>query len=208
MTMHDCPDAAVRDLLPLRAAGRLDEASLAAVDAHVKGCADCTAELHLLRAAIRAYDVAPPDAAAMAAAIASRLPRAHVGRRARPFHGQPLWRIAAAITVMIAGTATMMIVRQPSVTTDPVAFGVDTGTAADTPAATLARAESTGSSVAALAGGGRATIGGSLADLSEAQLEALLASLERLDGYVSADPEVLESPIIPAAESAAGRRNP
>lgn len=187
MTMRDCPDAAIRDLLPLFVSGRLDDVEQARVEAHLQGCADCAAEVELLRATVRAYDVAPLDAAA----IASRIPTARAAKRARPFHSQPLWRVAAAITIMIAGTATTMLLNRPDFATQNTGLGPDTGVAISAPGADTVAPEA----IVALAGTVRPeksiSFGGNLSDLTDAQLEALLASVDKLDGTLSTDPEVL-----------------
>jgi hypothetical protein len=47
------------------------------------------------------------------------------------------------------------------------------------------------------------SLGNNLSDLTDAQLEALLASLDRIDGAVSADPQALVTPIVP--ETTAGK---
>jgi anti-sigma factor RsiW len=70
----------MRDQLPLYVSGRLDDADQSKVEAHLQGCADCAAEVELLRATVRAYDVSPVDAAA----IATRIPTAKSARRSRP----------------------------------------------------------------------------------------------------------------------------
>lgn len=185
-TMRDCPDAATRDLLPLFVSGRLDTVGQARVEAHVQGCADCAAEVDLLRATVRAYDVAPLDAVA----IASRIPTARAAKRARPFHSQPLWRVAAAITIMIAGTATTMLLNRPDFGTGVPGLPPDTGVTA-----VLSGAPVDSSGLVALAGGARTeksiSFGNNLSDLTDAQLEALLASVDKMDGTVTTDPETL-----------------
>lgn len=201
MTMRDCPDGDVRDALPLYVTDRLNGADKARVEAHAHGCADCTAEINLLRAANRAFDGAPIDAAWVAAVV----PKARTARMPMPFHPQSLWRVAAAITVMVAGTATLMVVRQPTLVP-----GIDSvGVPGVSPSAL--RSLPPGETTLALGGDARvlanATIdfGNNLSDLTDAQLEALLASLERLDGTVLADPATLVAAIVPEAPV---RRNP
>jgi anti-sigma factor RsiW len=197
VTMRDCPDGALRDLLPLYVSGQLGDADHARVEAHVQGCADCTAEIELLRATVRAFEVKPIDAAT----ISAKLPTARSARRARPFHSQPLWRVAAVITFMIAGTATMMVVRQPSAGSlmlDTLATLPADGR--PTPAETTIAANTLSGQHAT----STISFGNNLSDLTDAQLEALLASLDRMDGTVSADPVALVTPIVPEAS---GRRN-
>src|SRR5512140_1830353 len=69
-SMNDCPNADVRDLLP----DRLDEAARAMVESHLEGCADCRAELALLRDVRASLRRAP---ALNVAAIAAAIPAYH-----------------------------------------------------------------------------------------------------------------------------------
>jgi anti-sigma factor RsiW len=192
VTMRDCPDGAMRDLLPLYVSGRLDDADHSKVEAHVQACADCAAEVELLRATVRAFEVAPIDAAS----ISAKIPTARSARRTRPFHSQPLWRVAAVMTFMIAGTATVMVVRQPA----SGSLGIDTLASVSTPGAAreTTLALSNGSSARSTA---TISFGNNLSDLTDEQLAALLSSLDRIDGSVSADPQVLVTPIVPDAGS-------
>ena len=201
--MRDCPDGDIRDLLPLYATDSLAAADRARVEAHVGGCADCASELELLRSVAKAYDVPPVDVAA----IAARLPRARVKPRV-PFHRQPLWRIAASITLVIASVATVEMIKQGR--------GVDGMVGASAPTvdsstgqpveSTIAMADG-GSAGAVVSDGPRATFGGTLADLSDAQLEALLVSIDALDGNVLADPEIMATPIVSSSPETDSRRN-
>jgi anti-sigma factor RsiW len=200
VTMRDCPDAAIRDLLPLFVSGRLDDVEQARVEAHLQGCSDCSAEVELLRATVQAYDVAPLDAAA----IASRIPTARAAKRGRPFHSQPLWRAAAAITIMIAGTATMMLVNRPDFATTDLTMGrPDTGSAVIAPGAGAVTPES--AALVAIARPEKSiSFGSNLSDLTDAQLEALLASVDKMDGSVVTDPEALVPKV---GSDSTGRRN-
>lgn len=193
--MRDCPDGEMRDLLPLLATSRLSHAVRARVEAHVAGCAACARELELLRAVGRAFDVAPLDAARIAQALPGRRRSAGV----RPFHSQPLWRIAASLTLMIAGTAGVMVVRQRAARAPVVQVAMgDTGVATSPNGAR-------GVSGASAAGGtdvaqGQLGFGVSLSDLTDAQLETLLGSLDGIEANVSPDPERMSKPIVPAPD--------
>ncbi len=106
MTMRDCADAAMRDRLPLFVTGRLTDSDSTMVEAHLASCSDCVAEVDLLRAVGRAYAVPAIDAAVVAAAIPA--PR----RKRTAYYQQPMWRVAAAMTLMIAGTAGVLVMRR------------------------------------------------------------------------------------------------
>ena len=194
MTMRDCADAAMRDRLPLFVTGRLTDSDSTMVEAHLASCGDCVAEVELLRAVGRAYAVPAIDAAVVAAAIPA--PR----RKRTAYYQQPMWRVAAAMTLMIAGTAGVLVMRRA----DPgimgsVAVGVDSSVGGG-----VVSAESTLAMAPTLpAGPATISFGGNLSDLTDAQLEALLAQIERIDGAVSAEPEVMTTSI----PDAAGRRN-
>ncbi len=199
MTMRDCPDGVMRDLLPVYAAGRLGAEQHAAVEGHLAACAECRAELELIRAVIRAYAVPVPDAAVIAAHIR---PRRRVTGSV-PFHRQPLWRVAATATLMIAASATYVAVRSggggPRAIPDSAArlvAGVD-ASRPDTGATPV--------TAAPLATGTSVRLGVSLADLTDAQLEALLAAMEGIEGNVLADPEVMAKPIIQGSDAEGGR---
>lgn len=210
MTMRDCPDGEMRDLLPLYVAGRLADADRVRVEAHIAVCPECAAETELLRNVARAYAVALVDSAAIAARLPARHPaRPRVWRAARtaaPFHRQPLWRLAASLTLMIGAAAILTLARsKPGATTmdgrapvaaepAPVALGNSTPTAApDTAPRQIASTKAIG-------------LGVSLSDLTDAQLESLLSSLEKLDGNVLADPEVMARPIVsPGTDPDQGR---
>jgi hypothetical protein len=196
----------MRDLLPLLVSGRLAAADEARVNAHVKGCADCAAEVELLRAVGRAYPARQVDVAT----IAAKLPVRRRGGAGVPFYRQPLWRVAASLTLFIAGTATLMVVRgrAPEIGTPVAALPAvpDTGTPATSPETTLAS-----SAPSAVPQQGRGTpslsLGADLSGLTDAQLQALLTSLDRLDSRPQADPTTLATPIIQDRVTAPGRSN-
>lgn len=203
--MRDCPDSEMRDLLPLYARAGLGPTERARVDAHVTRCSECASELALLRSVALAYDVAPIDVEAIVAA----LPRAGGSVRAKPyvpFHRQPLWRIAASITLVIASVAMVELVRRGGGPDGMVAgssAGVDSSIGQ--PVESTLATSNTGS--AGASDGPRATFGGgTLAELTDTQLEALLASIEALDGNVLADPEIMATPIVPSPDQES-RRN-
>ena len=206
MTMHDCPDGAMRDLLPLHVTGALPDADRVRVESHLASCAECLAEVGLLRAVSRAYPALAVNVPAIAARIAPP-------RRARaasvPFHRQPLWRVAASLTFFIVGTATVLVVknRAPSADRDAVARN-----AVATPGgATATLAETTiaasGGAIARTRATGLLSLGTELSELTDAQLESLLGSLDGLDSRPQADPTTIAAPIIQERNQAPGRSN-
>jgi len=192
VTMRDCPDGSMRDLLPLHVSGRLAAADHATVEAHVRGCVDCTAEVALLRVVSQAY----PAHAVDVSAIVARLPVPARARTRIPFHRQPIWRVAATFTLFIVGTATVMVVRGPTAQAPGTAVGTSVPAAPET---TLAGATSRASALLSL--------GTDFSDLSDSQLESLLGSLDGLDPRPQADPMTIATPIIQEPTKAPGRSN-
>src|SRR5215470_17897739 len=108
--MSDCSNADIRDLLPDLLHDRLDARTRARVVAHVDGCADCRSELELLRSLRGSLERGTPrvDLDRIVAALPSpasvRTP--HHGRAWRVMHD---WRIAAAVTFIVAGGTSLAI---------------------------------------------------------------------------------------------------
>jgi len=106
--MNDCPNAEIRDQLPDLLHDRLDVSVRASVMAHVDTCADCRAELELLRG--------------IHGMLVSRTPRVDVSyvvqalpaRAARRRPAWSDWRIAAAVTVLAVGGGSFAVLRQNS----------------------------------------------------------------------------------------------
>jgi len=213
--MNDCPNADVRDLLPDLVHGRLDQATRAMVESHVARCADCRAELALLRRLLMATGRPPAlDISAIAAAVpAYRAPvrRSWVG-----------WRTAAAVTLIVAGGSSIIVTQRigrdvPDSTktaAHEVAVAPSTIATKDsvvTGPAIVSRptdppvAPSTGYSsvrpepqTSVPAERELAMSGGSLNDLSDRELSSLLKEIESLDALPSTDVESVPlSPIAP-----------
>lgn len=202
MTMRDCPNAAMRDALPLLASGRLDAIARSAVETHVAGCADCAAELAVLRAAHAAYPVPGFDATRVAAGVVAGTVRRQRSNREMPYYRQPLWRIAAGLTLLIAGAAATVLVRNgnPGAMLGPEITVVDTAvpSLADGSIAVAGTRPVASSTVG---------FGIHLDGLTDAEVEALLASLDAIEGNVLADPELLARPIVPESGMPESGRN-
>lgn len=209
--MNDCPNADIRDLLPDLVHGRLDAGVRSTVDRHVAGCSDCAAEVALLRDLRATLRRAPAlDLSAIAAAVpAYRAPakRSWVG-----------WRTAAAITMVVAGGSSLLLLRE-KVGPDTVAIGhmpapalgADV-TVASTPPdssplavgaepvvspAGQSTARPAAQRPAVAEAGELAMAGGSLGDLSDRELADLLKDIESLDALPTVDVEqAVVSPIL------------
>ena len=224
--MNDCPNADVRDLLPDLVHGRLDAATRAMVETHIAGCADCRAELALLRDLRGSFQGTPRiDVGAIAAAVPS-----YRGPARRSWVG---WRAAAAITVLVAGGSSGALLQR---NVAPVVKDIDTVATASVPDAPVAAAATTpvapsivGAPVVAAVpdkvtpapaitppvqvavtaeGQGRelAMGGGSFGDLSDRELASLLKDIGSLDAVPTVD--VDNTPLAPIAPGASRRPSP
>jgi anti-sigma factor RsiW len=106
--MRDCVDGAMRDLLPDFVNETLPERERAIVAAHVATCADCAAEVELIRAARAAYPAPAVDVVRIVAAMPSR---ASVERRAPRAPGARRWLVAAAAAFVLLGGVTVLALR-------------------------------------------------------------------------------------------------
>jgi anti-sigma factor RsiW len=180
--MRECQDE-IKDALPEFAAGRLDAADAARVTAHVEACPSCAAELAVVRAAHAAFTAPAVDIARIVAALPTPPSKVIelnplIQRRSRRFTS---WRIAATIaTIAISG----------------VSIGVLQGILRDKPPAVHKVVVKT--TEAAEASG--LTVGGSLNDLSEKEMQTLLDKLDELDAVPSAEPQ----PAVSGMRAAAG----
>src|SRR5205085_8544213 len=111
--MTDCPNAEMRDRLPDLLHERLDPSARAAVMAHVEQCADCRAEIVLLREArvalssgIRAVDVT-----AITRVVISRTEIPAPAPQRRTWSAWSDWRIAASIAILAVGGASYAVIR-------------------------------------------------------------------------------------------------
>ncbi len=209
--MNDCADGDMRDRLPGYVHGTLTAAERSAVAAHLATCADCSAEVELIRAASRAF-VAP---AVNVKAIVAALP-APPRRTARFAFAGRAQQIAAAIAIIAIGALSAVMLRDRPYSSTRVASArpapVDTSTtlaaAAPPPASTPAASNSAAHErrMPARAASGRATMsfGGGLSDLSDEQLDTLLGELDGLDALPSVEPETHITPILPPADGGHG----
>lgn len=178
--MTDCPNGEVRDLLPDLLHDRLPSDTRREVEAHVRECEDCQAELGLLRAMRASLRRGPSvDVAVIAAAIPSyRAPvrRSWVG-----------WRAAAAIMLLAAGGTSVAVLQRGSVVSrDSVSVAAvvpqPTTVAASTHSSLPESAMVAPSSARELALGSSA-----IGDLSDMELSALLNDLQTVDVLPSAE---------------------
>jgi len=206
--MIDCPNGDVRDLLPDYLHDRLESSARTSVERHLATCAACRDELALLRDLRGTLHRAPRvDVAAIAAAIPAYRPAVRKSWATS-------WRTAAAITAIAVGGTSIALIghtrppRQvaarpatatPAHAPDAAVRGPEVaaprpGTAPVTqPAQTVARAESSAKVAREPRGEELAIGGGTVADLSDAELSNLIGDLDSLDAVPSTDVESTES---------------
>lgn len=193
--MNECVNAEVKEALPDLLNGRLSALDTATMNAHVESCADCRAELELLRQAKTSTLLAPRmDAAKIAAAIRPypRVP-AHV-EPARPVAARfRTLRIAAVAAIVAVGGLLWAVSSRDNA--DPVArTAVNTASPADPAAAAaqiaspkavpdLAQKAANETQAASL------SLVGSTSDLSDADLELLVAELDAMESLPAEEPQ-------------------
>ena len=199
--MNDCMNVEVREALPDLLNGRLSALDTATMKAHVESCADCRAELALLRGA---RSTAPLPPTIDVARIASAIP-AYGGaevtvpavRERTPI--SRLWKFAAAI--VLAATGGWLALEQrgaatsevPQVATapqaEPKSFPIGEPSPSTVAAGSPERTSSRNAPepkrevhVASL------SLVGSTADISDADLEQLVAQLDAIDSMPDDEP--------------------
>ena len=163
--MTDCPNAEIRDLLPDLVHGTLAGAERQRVEQHVASCAECAAEVALIRRARAVLSRTAP--AVDAARIAARIPRFV---RVPAWRRSPAaaWRIAASIVIVALGATTFEMVRRQQGQLDGTSMG-ESAAASAVEARTLSFA-------------------GRLSGLADEELEQLLADIDEMDGRIPAEP--------------------
>lgn len=206
--MNDCVMTEVRDALPDLLHGRLSELDTATMMAHVESCPECRAELALLREVRSSAPLAPVMDAAR---IASSLPRYGGAAVMRALPAKPerkttprfaMLAAVAAIVVALGGVAvTSLRNANDEVPTSAVASATPSAATPSTVAAeTIAPARSAlGQSVtkeptrvavtpARKQVASLSFVGGTQ-DLSDSELETLLAELDGMETLPAAEPQ-------------------
>jgi hypothetical protein len=185
----------MRDLLPDLLHDRLTTADRSRVGAHVAACADCGAELELLRAMRGTLRRTP---AVDVASIVRSLPAYEAPARHRARGG---WRAAAAIAAIAVGGTSVAIARhEPGASKLPlVVASADTIRA--TPAVPVAVAPVTATAaprVRSSAPVRELAVASAVSDLSDGELAALLHDIESLDAVPAATADVETTSLAPA----------
>ena len=205
--MTECNDASLPDALPDLIHGRLSQLDRATISAHIEGCDACRAELALLGDVRQMVALTPaPDVARIVAALPS--PRgvpagvpqgASESAGTRPFAFQPraIWRLAGvAVIVAVAGISLLMRGERSAVApiervarveqVQPVAASAGPAEpVADAPGTSALTLPSSRSEAPAI------TLVGVVNELSDDNLETLLAELDGMEGLPAVEPEPL-----------------
>lgn len=200
--MNDCQNAEIRDQLPDLLHDRLDASRRAEVLAHVASCEDCRDEFALLRAARAMFDARTPRVDVRY--VVNGLPLA----KPRPVRVEPRrsrwtdWRIAAAVTLLVAGGSSIAVLRSDrgapalldtaqTVQATPLArVPKQPDTAASSERAQPAPAPNTTPSPTAVVASEDHGLGSSrLGDLTEQQLQTLLDEIDQLQTTPITEPE-------------------
>lgn len=186
--MNDCSNAEIRDQLPDLLHDRLPVSARSEVLAHIDDCVDCRDELELLRCMQNVMATRAPrvDVASVVGALPK--PPAHratVVPIARPRRTWVDWRIAAAVTFLAVGGASVAIVNRDG------APDVETRISqvvTDSPSTLASREPATVATTDEPASGGL-RMGGRLADLDDQQLQALIDEIEQMKAVPITEPE-------------------
>ena len=181
--MTDCPNGEVRDLLPELLHGLLSPAAQRTVESHVGDCAECQAELALLRTLNASMRRTP------------RIDAEHISASVVPYR-TPVkrswagWRAAAAIILLAAGgTSVALLQRGDARRPDITAVGGSPGRTAPLAVVVSPAPEPARAAPVAMARE-LATGSSSIGDLDDDELTALLADLETVEVVPSADVDV------------------
>jgi anti-sigma factor RsiW len=181
--MNDCVNAEMRDRLPDLLSDRLPASERAEVVAHVAACADCREELELLRALRSMFSASAPRVDV--ASIVSALPKAPSQLRPRSRRTWADWRIAAAVTVLAVGGSSVALINRTTYIT-PVRIDAASPSADSAPTARPNTPSDTGQDGEPSGGLG---MSGHLADLDDAQLQALINEIENMKAVPITEPE-------------------
>lgn len=202
--MRDCPDGAIRDLLPDFVHKTLPAAERVRVDRHLAVCADCTAEVGLIRSARAAFVAISP--AVDVARIVASLPGAPAQSRRVGAWPAP-WRIAAAFALVALGALSVAALRgmfggasEGAKTAVPGVIATRGAGPDSSPTAPQLPLTPRGREVAATHREDGVSFGGGLSDLTDDQLKTLLREIDALPATPSTEPEVHTTAILPLHE--------
>lgn len=185
--MRECHEMNERETLPLLVRGLLGPVEAARLRAHVASCASCADELALIERTARLFDAATPkvDLAAIVAKLpaAPQRPALTVVRGGAGRARVPRYALAAAASLTLVATLSFAALKGR-------VFG-EGGEARVAPDTAL---PGTPAVPVAIVGGTE------LADLGSAELEQLLAELDRMEATIAAEPISMQRAVVDAPE--------
>ena len=203
--MNDCVNGEIRDALPDLVNGRLSRADAAIVNEHSESCADCRAELALLREVVAGAPLVPViDAERIASAIppyAPDLSNVRIPARKSTFNISRAWQLAAAAMVVAIGGWFAANGTRTTVEVPPAQVALRSSTPAVVSPAASGAIEPASSTVTATTTTVAPAMVASLplvtgmSDLTDDQLEQLLTDLDGMEAVPSAEPAALTLPI-------------
>lgn len=193
--MNDCVNGDIRDVLPELVNGTLPAGDVARVQEHVRVCAECAAEVELLRTARAAMRLAPAmDTARIAAAVQASAAQRLAARRAPAAR---VARIAGLSLVAVIGALGVWSLRgsSPAAPEAPDAPVTAAGVGPDQPGAVeqLQPIESRAAGAPV-----QLALGGDMSQLGDDDLLALLDEVPALEAMPGEEPASLAiEPVIP-----------
>ncbi len=188
--MTECFSPEVRDFLPDLVHDRLGDLDAATLAAHVEACEACAGEVALLREVRKAAPLAP---SINVDRIVALLPVATVPThvvdappRSAVLRGSSLiWKLLAAVAIVLTGG---ILANRVDLEPDAVVRSGSVPVSAPVPQATATPA----------AGGSSLSLVSGVQDLTDDQIETLLAQLDDVDAIPSLEPE---QAVIPAVDA-------
>ncbi len=193
--MNDCVNGDIRDVLPELVSGTLPAADLARVQDHIRACADCAAEVELLRTARAAMRLAPTMnttriAAGVQASTAQRLAARRIPARVA--------RMATVSLIVVLGAIGLWASRDTPREASPVAVQPSAGGAGISAAPGVAGAVE---EPRPAQGPTQLALGGDMSQLGDDELLALMAELPGLEAIPGEEPaSITIEPVMPVQE--------
>lgn len=200
--MTECSDPEVRNYLPDLMHGHLGDVDASTLTAHVEGCRACAIELALLREVRATAPLAPRiDVAGIVASLPLRgqmVVQAPAHERPR-FGGRPAFLRLGIIAALIAGVSMLFTDTGRDDTPAPRVATAPAGDARPGPTekpAIAAEARPSGPAPSVRAAGREAlSLVAGVQDLTDEDIETLLATLDGIDSIPSADPDPVTLPL-------------
>lgn len=192
--MNDCVNGEIRDLLPELVSGTLPAGEVARVQEHVRVCADCGAEVELLRTARAAMRLAPTmNTARIAEAVQASTSQRLAARRIPARVG----RIAALSLIVVLGAVGLWSTRDTAVVSDPGVSPAVTAAAGTAPTI-VEQPVATTQPRAATRAPVQLALGGDMSQLEDEELVALMQEVAALEAMPGAEAASLAiEPVLP-----------